>query len=95
MKISKEQVQHIARLAKLECDPDDLSLFTEELDAILRYFDTLKDLHTEGIEPTLTTAETECCLRKDQAAPSLPESEAMKNAPEKESGYFKVPKVIG
>jgi aspartyl-tRNA(Asn)/glutamyl-tRNA(Gln) amidotransferase subunit C len=95
MKISKEQVHHIARLANLECDPDDLSLFTEQLDAILRYFDRLKDLPTDGIEPTFIAAESECPLRKDRVAPSLPEKEALKNAPEKEKGYFKVPKVIG
>ena len=95
MKITEEQIQHIAKLANLEFDADELSLFTQQLDTILYYFDKLKELHTDDIEPTFSTAEFECPIREDKVSPSLPETESLKNAPEKESGYFKVPKVIG
>ncbi len=95
MKITKEQVQHIAKLAHLEFDTDELSIFIEQLDSIFRYFDKLKELNTEDIEPTFTIAALECIMRKDKVRPSLSEKESLKNAPEKEAGYFKVPKVIG
>lgn len=95
MKVTIDDVKHIAMLAKLELDPEELSTFTSQLDSILVYFEKLKELDTEGIEPTFQITAFQTHLRVDETTPSLSKDESLKNAPEQEKGHFKVPRVIG
>jgi len=95
MAISREEVEHIAKLARLELTEEEKKRFQVELGKILEYFDQLKKLDTESVPPMTHAAPIENVLREDQVKPSLPAEEALQNAPEKKDSYFQVPKVVG
>ncbi|MCX5811711.1 MAG: Asp-tRNA(Asn)/Glu-tRNA(Gln) amidotransferase subunit GatC [Proteobacteria bacterium] len=94
MKITKEAVGHIAHLARLELDPEEIEAYTVQVDNILRYMDKLNVLDTEGIEPTSHAMPVVCVLREDRAGNSFSADESTLNAPEKKGGFFKVPPII-
>ncbi len=94
MAISKKDVEYLAGLAKLKLSEKEKSKFKKELDKIIKYIDQLKEVDTENIPPTSHVIAMENVLREDRVLPSLSQDEALANAPEKEDGYFKVPKVI-
>jgi len=94
MALSREQVQHIAMLARLELTPEEEATFSEQLGSILEYIETLSQLDTGGIEPTAHVVETENPLR-DDVVRNQPQTDAiLSNAPERDDNYFKVPKII-
>ena len=95
MSISLEEVEHIAKLARLQLTDEEKKRFQVELGKILEYFDQLKKLDTEKVPPMTHAVPIENVLREDQAKPSLPVEEALQNAPEKKDSYFQVPKVVG
>jgi aspartyl-tRNA(Asn)/glutamyl-tRNA(Gln) amidotransferase subunit C len=94
MKISKAEVEHVARLAQLEFSEHDKEVFTTQLNAILDYVGKLAELDTTGVEPTSHAIDVTNAFREDAAAPSLPVEDALANAPEHEDGYFVVPRII-
>ena len=94
MGINIKDVEYVAGLAKLELSEKEKGKFQKELDNIIKYIDQLKEVNTEGIPPTSHVIPMENVLREDEVLKSLSQDEALANAPEKEDGYFKVPKVI-
>ncbi len=94
MKISKNQVEYVARLANLELSEEEKEMFTHQLDNILSYMDKLNQLDTEDIEPTSHVLPRKNIFREDNVKPSLPLEEALANAPDTKDGFFRVPRVI-
>ncbi len=94
MEISKEQVEHVAKLARLEVSEDEKAMFARQLSAILTYMDQLKEVDTEGVEPTATVLPTENVWREDAVRLSLAQEQALANAPDQADGFFRVPKII-
>jgi aspartyl-tRNA(Asn)/glutamyl-tRNA(Gln) amidotransferase subunit C len=94
MKITKEAVRHIAHLARLELNPEEIDTYTVQIDNILQYMDKLNSLNTEGIEPTSHAMPVVCVLREDSAKSSFSADDSILNAPEKKGGFFKVPPII-
>lgn len=94
MAITIEQVEHIARLARLQFSDAEKETLSEELNQILQYMEKLNELDTEGVEPLSHLTELVNIMRPDEVQPSLTREEALKNAPSKQDGFFKVPKVI-
>ena len=95
MPLSKAQVEHIARLARLSLTPEEIERYTTELTVILDYIDQLKSVDTEGVEPENQFITAENVFREDIAEPSLPRDKALANAPQQDGEFFLVPKVIG
>lgn len=95
MKLSKEQVQKIANLARLELSPDELDKSVTQLSAILDYVEKLNELDVSKIEPTAHAMMVPTPFREDQVVQSDVLEDALKNAPDREDDFFKVPKVIG
>ncbi len=94
MQISKQEVEHVAQLARLEITEAEKEAFAKQLSSILTYVEKLRELHTDGIEPTATVLEQTNVFREDKSRPSLPVEKALANAPESEGGYFVVPKIL-
>lgn len=95
MAVRRKDVEHIAELARLKFNEDELNNFTEQLNEILAYVEKLNELDTENVEPLSHPVEGNNVFRDDVVKPSIPTSEALKNAPEKDEQFFHVPKVIG
>jgi aspartyl-tRNA(Asn)/glutamyl-tRNA(Gln) amidotransferase subunit C len=93
--ITKEQIQHVARLARLRFTPDELANFSEQFNQIVTYVEKLNEVKTEGIEPLASVLEVVDTLRPDEPGPLLSPAQALLNAPKKTEGFFSVPKVIG
>jgi aspartyl-tRNA(Asn)/glutamyl-tRNA(Gln) amidotransferase subunit C len=94
MKITRHDVEHVARLARLRFSEDQLDLFTDQLNTILTDFDKLQQLDTTGVEPSTQAVNLSNAFRDDQIRPSLAGEEALKNAPAHERSCFKVPRII-
>ncbi|MBW7888836.1 MAG: Asp-tRNA(Asn)/Glu-tRNA(Gln) amidotransferase subunit GatC [Bacteroidetes bacterium] len=95
MAITKNDVEHIAKLAKLEFSDEEKEKFTHQFNDILKYIEQLNTVDTSNVEPLTQVIELHNAFRADEVKPSTPTSEALKNAPDKTDEYFKVPKVIG
>ncbi len=93
-RITLEQVQHVAELARLALDESELRTMCEQLDSILDYMAALDELDVEGIEPTFYPVAMQAPLRDDVVKPSLAHEEALRAAPEQKAGAFSVPKVL-
>lgn len=92
--ISKEEVEHIAWLAKIELSEEETNLFTEQLNTILEYFRIIDEVNTEGVPPTRHVVDLVNVMRDDVVEPSLSWNQALKNAPKTEKGYVKAPKIV-
>lgn len=95
MPLSKEQVRHVAALARLNLTDTEVSRFAEELAVILDYFDTLQSVDTEGIEPASEFVHRKMKLRPDEPGECLDRDDVLRNAPAQDGEFFLVPKVIG
>ncbi len=96
MKLSKEEVRHVARLARLTLDDERLDAMADQIGTILEYMDTLNRIDTTDVEPTrhaVSAATTP--VRDDTPREHLAHDEALANAPEKDGESFLVPRVIG
>ena len=89
--IDREQVAHVARLARLKVSDDEADELAVELSAILDHVDLLASVDTEGVEPTTHVVELLNVLRDDEPRPELTVEQALANAPESEDGAFRVP----
>ena len=94
MAVRSDDVQHVATLARLEVGPEQVEAFQRELDAILGYFDKLNELDTDDVTPMSHALELVNVVRPDAVRPSLPQDQALANAPQKAFGHFRVPRVI-
>jgi aspartyl-tRNA(Asn)/glutamyl-tRNA(Gln) amidotransferase subunit C len=95
MKLSIEQVQHIADLARLKLTEAEKQRYAEQLSDILDYVEHLEELDTDHIPPTANVLDISLRLREDQARPGLSQEEILGNASETQDGQFKVPPVLG
>lgn len=92
--ISKEQIDHIAWLARIELTEDEKKAFTKQLNEILDYFKKIDAIDTSNIEPTFHVIDLVNVLRDDKVEPSLSKTDALKNAPQKEGSFIKAPKIL-
>lgn len=94
MKITKQEVEHVAKLARLELSDKAKDMFTDQLSNILTYVEQLNELDTKGIEPTSHVLDISNVMREDVPHASLPQERALANAPDKAAGHYRVPKII-
>lgn len=94
MKLSREEVLHIALLARLGLTETEVDRFREQLSHILENFEILQRVATSGILPTAQSTALQTVMRKDEVADSLPPSEILANAPRKEGDFFRVRAVL-
>lgn len=94
MGLSREEVQHIAKLARLGLSEEDTAKFQEQLSEILGHFDVLRQLDTEGVPPTAHTLPLENVLGADEPRASFPPDAVLANAPRAEENLFRVRAVL-
>ncbi|GJL62396.1 MAG: aspartyl/glutamyl-tRNA(Asn/Gln) amidotransferase subunit C [Nitrospirales bacterium] len=94
MKISQEEVEHIALLARLNIPEGEKELMSDQLSQILTFVNQLRNVDTDGIPLTATTSQQSNVLRDDVQIPSLTDKQATANAPQAEDGFLVVPKII-
>jgi len=95
MAVTRKDVEHIAELARLKFADAEINSYTDQLNEILTYMEKLNELDTENVEPLSHPVEGSNVFREDSAKPSISTEEALKNGPEKDEQFFRVPKVIG
>jgi|TARA_B110000467_G_C18195423_1_gene408626 aspartyl-tRNA(Asn)/glutamyl-tRNA(Gln) amidotransferase subunit C len=94
MKVDKELVDKVAELAKLEFNESAKEKMVSDMDKMLAFVDKLEELNTDNIEPLVYMSEETNVLRSDEVHAHEAKDDALKNAPQKDSDYFKVPKVL-
>lgn len=94
MKLSREEVVHIATLARLGMSEADIEKAREQLSNILENFEVLKEVDTTGVHPTAQSINLQNVMRDDVPSPSLPVEEIMANAPDREEELFKLRAVL-
>jgi len=94
MKITREEVKHVAVLARMALKDEELDQLTGQMDQILGYVEKLNELDTEGIVPTSHAVPVENAFREDVVKPSIGIEKALQNAPDPANDCFRVPKVI-
>ncbi len=94
MKISKEEIEHIAVLARLTLPEEEKELFGSQLSSILDYMEKLNELDTKGIEPTSHVLTLSNVMRDDIPRHSIPKEDALMNAPDHTEKFYRVPKII-
>ncbi|MBC8207726.1 MAG: Asp-tRNA(Asn)/Glu-tRNA(Gln) amidotransferase subunit GatC [Desulfobulbaceae bacterium] len=94
MKITREELEHVAHLARLNLNEEELTRMTGQLDNILAYVAKLDELDTTGIAPTTHAFSLVNAFREDQVSPSLSQTEALVNGPKQNGEYFVVPRII-
>lgn len=94
MKITKEDIIHVANLARLELTPEDIDKFSIQIGEILEHVDSLKRVDTDGVMPTSHAISLTNAFRDDEVLEPLDRDQSLANAPEAEDGSFIVPKII-
>ena len=94
MPISRDQVLHIGRLARLGLSDDEIDRLTVQLSDILEHFESLDAVDTDGVEPTAHPLPLHNVMRSDSVTPSLRRDDALGNAPEVEDGLIRVRAVL-
>ena len=89
--IDREQVLHVARLARLELSDDEVERMAGELSSILDHVERISELDLEDVQPTTHVVELENVMRADEPRPSLPRERALEPAPDPADGAFRVP----
>ncbi len=88
MKLSKDQVKHIAKLANLPLSEEEEDIYSEQLSKILDHIEQLKKVNTDNIEPTYNTSSNKNTKAQDEASSSLKQEDALANASKTEKGFF-------
>ena len=88
MKLTADQVRHVAKLANLPLSSEEEEKYAEQLSKILEYVDQLNSVDTKNVEPTFNVSGQENVISKDESIASLSQKEALQNAPKKENGLF-------
>ncbi|NUM31470.1 MAG: Asp-tRNA(Asn)/Glu-tRNA(Gln) amidotransferase subunit GatC [Bacteroidetes bacterium] len=94
MKITDKKIDEIANLARLEFNANEKIKIKTDLEKIVDFFDKLSEVNTDGVEPLIYMIDCQNNLREDEIKNEISKEEALKNAPDKDSDYFKVPKFI-
>jgi len=92
--LSREEVKKVAVLARLKLSDTEIDSLTTQMGKILGFVESLNEVQTDGVEPMVHAMELRNVFREDQARPSLPRDEALKNAPKTDGKYFLVPQII-
>jgi aspartyl-tRNA(Asn)/glutamyl-tRNA(Gln) amidotransferase subunit C len=95
MSIDKETIKKIAHLARLEFNEKEADKMSDNFNKILTWMDKLNEVNTDNVEPLIHMSEEVNVLREDIVNNSLKHEDALKNAPKKDSDYFRVPKFLG
>ena len=93
--ITADDVRKVALLSRLAIGPDDLPRYAAQLEPIIGYIEQLNEVDTEGVQPMAHAVPLHNVLREDIVEPSLPLELTLRNAPESDGPFFKVPKVLG
>lgn len=93
-RITEQDVEYIAQLARLNPDPEAKARLVRELDEILGYVEQLNALDTEGVEPMMHAMEMTNVFREDAVGDSLPREKALENAPAHDDAHFLVPRIL-
>lgn len=93
-KLSLEEVEHIAMLARLSLSSAEKEMFRDQLSAILDYADMLNRLDTTGVPPTATALPVSNVMRRDEVRPSIPTEDALANAPDVDADQFRVRAIL-
>lgn len=93
-RITKQDVEYVAELARLALDEDEKELLVDQLDQILAYAEELAEAATDDVEPTAHAVPMRNVFRPDEARPSLPKEKVFANAPLEQSGHFRVPRIL-
>jgi aspartyl-tRNA(Asn)/glutamyl-tRNA(Gln) amidotransferase subunit C len=94
MKLTREEVLHIARLARLGLDEEEINRLSGQLSDLLEHFQVLQQVDTEGVPPTAQSVDLKSVMRDDVIAPSLAPEDVLANAPRREEDYFRVRPVL-
>ena len=94
MRLDRDVVLHIAKLARVELSTAEIDTFSEQLSEILTHFDVLKGIDTEGVEPTAQALPLRNVFADDVSRPSLPQADVLALAPNTEDGYVRVRAVL-
>lgn len=93
-KISEETIDHIAHLSRLRFEGDDKVAIRQDLDKIIGFMGKLSEIPTDDVEPLIFMSDEVNVLRDDEPEVTISQAEALKNAPKKDSDYFRIPKVL-
>ena len=94
MKLSAQEVEYVAHLARLEITPKEKEKFTAQLNDILLYINKLNELDTKGVEPMSHAIAVSNAFREDKVSDSIGTAKSLTNAPDARGEFFRVPKVI-
>ncbi len=94
MKVSKDEIEKIAHLARLEVDENQIEKMSEQISNILQYIDKLKDVNVEGVKPASGAAFMQNVLREDERKESPGPKVTLANAPQRDDDFFTVPRVV-
>jgi len=95
VEISREQVRHVARLARLEVSDEQVARYSVQLGSILQYVAKISEVDVSAVEPMAHVLPLTNVFREDEVGPSLPLEDVLRNAPDTDPPFFKVPKIIG
>jgi aspartyl-tRNA(Asn)/glutamyl-tRNA(Gln) amidotransferase subunit C len=94
LKVSKKDMENVAVLSRLSIPEAEAAQYTSQLDAFLAYVENLKSVPTDSVKPTTYALPVQNVFREDVVKPSLEREAALANAPLREDGYFKVPRIL-
>lgn len=92
--ITKEVVEKVAKLSRLELSEEEVAIHAEQLNKILDTMEVLKQIDTEGVEPLAHVLPIQNVLREDEVGQCMPQEKVLANAPEQADGMFQVPKIV-
>lgn len=92
--LSEEQVKHIAWLARIELSKEEIGIFTRQLNTIIDFFHIMDEANVKDVKPSIHIVESSNVMREDIVEPSLPHDKTLANAPKKEKGFFRAPKIV-
>jgi aspartyl-tRNA(Asn)/glutamyl-tRNA(Gln) amidotransferase subunit C len=94
VKLSREEVLHIARLARMAISEEEITRLREQLSNLLEHFEVLQQVDTEDVPPTAQSVDLHSVMRDDGVLPSLPPQDVLANAPRREDDFFRVRAVL-
>ncbi len=94
-KLTKETVQHVAKLARLKLNDEEIAAFSHQLSAVLDNFEKISQVDTKDVQPLITPTDMTMALREDVAITLVDSDKFLSNAPERSGHLFKVPPVVG
>ena len=94
MEVNNKLIQDLSRLAKLKFDKTSTEKMKRDLEKMIGFVDKLSEIDTKGVEPLIYLSDAVSALRKDEISHEVSQEDALKNAPQKDSDYFKAPTVL-